>query len=117
MKIKKNVYKRLYSVFNDINSHIRNELDKSLMNFVKIDKNNFNYEKIKTLVLDDIVYRYGLFIVKKVEFGGIYSEITEVKISKLANSKTDKSDIRNSVSQSVQVDAEASSPWVSGSAS
>lgn len=44
MKIKKNIYKRLYSVFNDINSHIRKELDKSLINFVTIDKNNFNYE-------------------------------------------------------------------------
>lgn len=57
MKIKKNIYKRLHTLFKNINSHIRKELDKSLINFVKIDKNNFNYEKIKTLVLDNIVYR------------------------------------------------------------
>lgn len=57
MKIKKNIYERLNTVFININSYIGKELDKSLINFEKIDKNNFNYEKIKTLVLDNVVYR------------------------------------------------------------
>jgi len=66
MIIKSNLYESLYPIFNQFNTYFQEIIDKDL----KINFNEFNYQEHKKNILNKLILRYGLFITKKIEFGG-----------------------------------------------